>query len=461
MKTRALLLSLCLSLTPAFAKQAPVVSKTLSNGLEIRIQTNHRAPVVLTQVWYRVGSAQEHLGITGISHLLEHMMFQGTKQYGPGKLTKLVAREGGQQNAATTADFTFYYQYMPKSGFDLSLKLEADRMHGLILDQKLLTKELEVVKEERRMRTEDKPGSKLYERFLAAAHIATPYHHPVVGWMSDLNQITHHDVVNWYQRWYCPGNAVLVIAGDVNPKSAIKKATAAFGKIPPCAQHPAAKHFSTLPGIGIRELDAHLPAKQAVIILGWNVPSLLTAKTTWHPYALAILADAMSRGKAGRLPKRLFLERKLSSEISTSYTMLARFGSLLQIVTTPRKNVDPDVLRDEIIDAVETFKTELVSMAELKRIQSGMLSGRVFGLDSLVEQASQIGQLETLELGWKKRDEWIKQAMKITPKQIQTVAKLYLKEGRLTVATLYPEDIPKGQTLKPTQPTTLSAGAVK
>ncbi len=224
----ALLLASC-----SLLAEGVVHESYLDNGFKIIVKEDHRAPIVATQVWYKVGSSYEPNGVTGVSHLLEHMMFKGTHAYGPGEFSRIIAANGGDDNAMTSRDFTAYVQTLASDRLEVALELEADRMRNLTLPPGEFTKELEVVKEERRLRTEDKPTALTYEQFNALAYSTLPYANPVVGWMNDLNNMEVSDLGDWYRRWYAPNNATLVVVGDVDPEQVNQLAERYFGVLKP------------------------------------------------------------------------------------------------------------------------------------------------------------------------------------------------------------------------------------
>ncbi|MCP4041438.1 MAG: insulinase family protein, partial [Gammaproteobacteria bacterium] len=277
---------------------------TLDNGLKVIIKEDHRAPVVVSQIWYKVGSSYEHSGITGISHMLEHMMFKGTGKYEPGEFSRIVAAEGGSENAFTSRDYTAYYQQLAKDRLEVSFRLEADRMTGLILEQEEMLKERDVVAEERRLRTEDKPRSRAYEQFISTAYQTSPYHHPVIGWMADINGYTLEDLQSWYSRWYQPNNAVLVVAGDVEPVAVLKLANRYFGALPSNPiQQP--KPRPEVEQLGQRRITVKVPAKLPYLVMGYKTPNLSTAAEAWEPYALAVLAAVLDGDDSARLSRHL------------------------------------------------------------------------------------------------------------------------------------------------------------
>src|SRR5581483_8732182 len=242
---------------------------TLPNGLRVIVKEDHRSSVVASMVWYKVGSVDEPEGLTGISHVLEHMMFQGTQRLQPNEFSRIIAENGGRENAFTTNDYTAYFQQLEKSRLPIAFELEADRMQNLTLDESEFKKEIEVVKEERRLRTEDQPEALLYERMLSEAYRVHPYHHPVIGWMEDLRRLTIDDLRAWYRRWYCPNNAVLVVVGDVKAADVVALAQKYFGPIParPLTRTPIPDEP---PQKAERQLTVKIPAQVPSLLLGYH-----------------------------------------------------------------------------------------------------------------------------------------------------------------------------------------------
>ncbi|HHJ34149.1 MAG TPA: insulinase family protein, partial [Gammaproteobacteria bacterium] len=250
-----------------------VQSYQLHNGMKILVVENHRAPVVVSQVWYKVGASYEHDGITGLSHVLEHMMFKGTKAHPAGEFSEIIAANGGRENAFTGQDYTAYFQRIANDRLELCFELEADRMQNLLLDEDEFMKEIEVIKEERRLRTEDKPTALTYERFNAAAFINNPYRRPVIGWMEDLDTLNIQDVRRWYKHWYAPNNATLVVAGDVDAGEVFKLAKEYFGSIP-TSKIPQLKPRREAKQYGTQRITVELPAKIPYLVMGYKVPVL-------------------------------------------------------------------------------------------------------------------------------------------------------------------------------------------
>lgn len=421
----------------AFADNGKTHEYPLNNGLKLIVKEDHRAPVVVSQVWYKVGGSYEYGGITGISHMLEHMMFKGTKQHPPGEFSRIIANNGGQQNAMTGMDFTVYFQELAADKLALSFELESDRMQNLQFSEKEFKPEHQVVISERRLRIDDVPSETAYERFTAAANIATAYHHPLIGWLTDMEHYTLQDVQQWYQKWYAPNNALLVVVGDVQPEQVLALAKKYFGPIPN-KPLPSIKPQSEVPPLGERRVTVKIPAQLPVLFMGYNVPNLVTATEKQDAYALEVIAGILAGGDSARLAKEIIRQQQKASTATVDYDLYARLDSLftLQGIPTPRHNVTE--LESAFRDQIKRLQTSLVSPDELSRIKSQVVANKIYRQDSIDGQAFEIGQLEALGLSWKIADEYVKNIQAITPEQIQQTAKRYLIPARLTVAILEP-----------------------
>lgn len=432
---------LILGSTSVLALDQPIVHEyQLKNGLKLFVKEDHRAPVVVSQVWYRVGSAYETRGVTGISHVVEHMMFKGTKKYGKGEFSKLVSANGGHHNAFTSDDFTAYYQVFEASKLPLSFKLESDRMQNLILDKGEFEKEIQVVMEERRMRTDDNPQAKTYERFAGAAFVSSPYHHPVVGWMDDLENLTIQDVRNWYNTWYGPNNAEVVVVGDVDPNQVYTLAKKYFGPVKP-KKLPTLKAFRNVEPIGQRSLTVKAPAKLPWLIMGYNVPTAVSMKNSWEPYALQVLAAVLDQGNSARFARELVRGKQIATGASAGYSLFDMFDSLLTLSGTPATGHTVDELQKAFLSQVQRLQTSLVNPDELARVKAQVIANNIFKKDSMESQALEIGTLQSVGLSWKAADEYVQNIESISAEQIQNVAKKYLVTDRLTLATLDPQPI--------------------
>ncbi len=424
----------------AFAEQPTLVHEyDLKNGLKLIVKEDHRAPVAFFSIWYKVGGSYEPKGITGISHALEHMMFRGASKYGPGKLVELINQNGGDQNAMTSDDFTVYFQTLPVDKLALSFDLESDRMQHLLLDPAAFAKEIQVVMEERRMRTEDDPQSLANERINAIAYINNPYTHPVVGWMSDLQQMKVEDLRNWYRQWYAPNNAVIVVVGDVVPEAVYALANQYFGNIFPVTL-PVFKMTQTVSALGPRRLSVSIPAKLPWVSFNFNTPSLstVTAENSNDPYALAVLANILGGGASSRLAHDLVRGKQILANASADYDPYNLYENLLTISATPNQKIAISTVEKALNDEVAALQNQLVSSDELQRAKALLIANHEFEQDSLMNQASNLGLPEVTHLSWKVEDNFVPQIKAVTAEQIQAVAKRYLLPEKLTVGILNP-----------------------
>jgi zinc protease len=412
----------------------------LDNGMKVLVKQDHRAPVVVSQIWYKVGSSYEYGGVTGVSHVLEHMMFKGTKRHGPGEFSRLIAEQGGRENAFTGRDYTAYFQQLEKSRLAVSLELEADRMRNLLLPAEEFDKEREVVIEERRLRTEDKPRALTYEQFNAAAFVNSPYSQPIIGWMDDLRNLTVADLKSWYRRWYAPSNATLVVVGDVDPDEVFSLARKYFGSIR-ADEVEAPKPRRESKQLGERRVVVNAPAKLPYLLMGYKTPVLATAEQDWEPYALEVLAGILSGGDSARFPKELVRRQQIAAAADVGYSLYSRQDEVFLIDATPAPGQDVQAVEQAIHEQIERLRTELVTKQELDRIKAQVVANAVYELDSVFYQAMQIGQLETVGLGWQRADEYVERVRQITAEQVREVARKYFVDNGLTVAVLEPQSL--------------------
>lgn len=440
MKFKFLLLVLsCLPLI-ANSSESQVHEKVLDNGLKILLKEDHRSPVVVSQIWYKVGSSYEPNGITGISHMLEHMMFKGTDKYPAGEFSKIIAENGGNENAFTGQDYTAYFQTLEKSRLEVSFKLEADRMRNLHLLEEELVKELEVVTEERRMRTDDQPRSKTQEHFMAMAFANSPYKNPVIGWPGDIADYKVTDLKAWYQRWYAPNNATLVVVGDIEPQATFELAEKYFADLKPSDIKPL-KPQVEVKQYGVRKMTMKLPAKLPYLLMGYKVPSLNTLEDKSEAYALEVLAGILDGGSSARLSSRLVRGQQIASFTGAGYSLAARLTDLFTFSATPVAGKTVEDVEKALKAEIKDLQTELVSEEELQRVKAQVLASAVYERDSNFYQAMLLGMLETVGIGWQEVDHYVDNVNKVTAEQIRDVAKKYLIEDRLNIAYLDPQPI--------------------
>jgi len=430
---------LCL---PVFSTSAEtkVFERTLSNGLKVLVKEDHRSPIAVSQVWYKVGSSYEPGGITGISHMLEHMMFKGTDKHPAGEFSRIVAENGGEENAFTGQDYTAYFQTMEASRLAVSFELEADRMRNLHLLPEELKKELQVVTEERRMRTDDNPQAKMQEQFMSVAYSNSPYKHPVIGWPSDIANYTVEDLQAWYQRWYAPNNATLVVVGDVQPNAVFELAEEYFGALKPSDIKPL-KPQAEIEQLGVRKMTVKVPAKLPSILMGYKVPVLKTATNESDAYALEVLAGVLDGGSSARLSSDLVRGKQIAVAASAGYGLISRMSDMFELEATPAEGKTVIELEAALKNEIKKLQQTLISKEELQRIKAQVLASDIFQKDSGFYQAMEIGTLETVGLGWQKANDYVANINKVTAEQVREVAQKYLVEDHLSIAYLEPQTI--------------------
>ncbi|MBE9561709.1 MAG: insulinase family protein, partial [Proteobacteria bacterium] len=368
---------------------------TLDNGLKLIVKEDHRAPVAVSQVWYKVGNSYEQEGKTGLSHMLEHMMFKGTEKYSLGEFNRIMEINGASQNAFTGIDYTAYFQTLENTRLPISFEMEADRMRGLVLVEDEFIKEREVVKEERRTRTDDRPISLLYEYFRATAYQTSPYHNPVIGWMSDIGNLQLADLQAWYQQWYAPNNAIVVVVGDVEPQAILKLVKQYFGSLQPSEIKPPNSR-PEVEQFGVKRIKVKLPAKLPNLMMGYKVPVLATQPEQWEVYALEVLAYLLDGGESTRLSKNLVRGQQVANSVGASYNLFSRLESLFTIQGIPTDNNTVEKLETAIYDQIEQLKDKLVEQQELEMVKTKLQASQVYELDSLFYQGMKIGLLETI-----------------------------------------------------------------
>lgn len=419
-----------------------------ANGLRVIVKEDHRAPTVVSMVWYKAGSMDEVNGATGVAHVLEHMMFKGTKKIPKGEFSKIIAAAGGRENAFTGRDATGYHEQLHKSQLPLAFRLEADRMANLVLSKEEFDKEIKVVMEERRLRTEDRAQSLLYEQLMATAFTAHPYRAPVVGWMNDLENMTHLDAQRWYERWYAPNNAIIVVAGDVVASEVFALADKYFGAIKPKVL-PERKPQDEPQQRGIRRVTVKAPAELPSLLMAYRAPMLRDPERDSEPYALEVLAGVLDGNEAARLNSSLVRSQKIAIAAGAGYDSTARGPGLFLVSGVPATGRTVAELEQGLRSELAKIVADGVSDEELKRVKAQVVASQVFQRDSIYFQAMQIGSLEIAGYPHQAIDLMIRKLQAVTAAQVQEVAKKYLIDDSLTIATLDPQPLDRKPAFSP------------
>ena len=439
--------------TPAAPSPAPTTASpmrrathtyTLANGLQLWVRPDRRAPTAVHMLWVRVGSIDEVDGTSGVAHVLEHMLFKGSAQLAAGEFSRRVAALGGRENAFTSKDYTGYFQQIPAERLEEVMRLEADRFASNRWPDAEFRKEIEVVKEERRLRTEDNPRALLYEQLMATALSASPYRRPIVGWMSDLEAMTPQDVRDFYRRWYTPSNAVVVVAGDVDPQQVRALAEKYYGSLPVQAlperkpQHEPAQK-------GIRRLELKAPAEQSYVALAFKVPRLESlAPSAAHDDALAltVLAAVLDGYSGARLERALTQgPQRLADSVGAGNGLMGRGPQFFTLDGVPARGVRPEALEAALRAQVQKIADEGISEAELQRVKTQWVASEVYKLDSVFNQARELGVAWSLGLPPDSGEQVMARLRQVTAAQVQSVAQRYFGEDALTVAILRPQPV--------------------
>ncbi|RMW98822.1 insulinase family protein [Allofranklinella schreckenbergeri] len=425
-------------------ESAQLAHYRLANGLEVIVKPDRRAPTAVHMLWVRVGSIDEEDGTSGIAHMLEHMMFKGSAALAPGEFSRRVAELGGQDNAFTNHDYTAYYQQVPASELEAVMALEAERFaHNQWPDEEF-THEVEVVKEERRLRIDDQPRAKLYEQLMAATYLASPERRPVIGWMGDIEQYTAEDVRAFYRQWYQPGNAAVVVVGQVQPQQVLRLAERYYGRIAPGAL-PVRKITAEPPQQGLRRIQLHERAEQPVLLMAYKAPPLknLAQPTAadWDALALMALAGVLSGYDGARLDRALTRgPRRVADQVDASAQLSGRSGNGLFLLSAiPAQGVPMSKLEEALRRSIRSVAEQGVSEAELARVVTQWAASTIYAQDSMFAQAMDLGA-DWIE-GWPlhANERLLALLRQVTSAQVQAVARRYFSDAALTVAELVPQ----------------------
>lgn len=413
-------------------KNGALYKEILPNGLKVYALKDPNAPLAVFQIWYNAGSINEQVGKTGLSHLLEHLMFKGTPKHGPKMFSKIISRAGGVDNAGTTRDYVFYYQKLAPDQLYLSIELEADRMRNLIMDPKETLAERDVVMEERRMRYEDDPQSIVYEEVISTAFKNIPYRWPVIGWMQDLQRITREDLYNYYRKYYVPNNATIIIAGNIDTDSLMKKIRNEFGSIPK-GEEIRNPDIAEPEQIGERRLYVKKEAELPYVLCAYKAPNIFNDDS----FALEVLAGVLSGGKSSRIYKSLIDEKRIALSADASYSSLGKYPSLFYLDATALPGKALDEVEKALYEEVEKIKKEPPSEREVQKAKNQIEASFLMGQDSLFFQAEIVAMFEMLG-DQKLKDRYFEGIRKVTPADVQRVARKYLIEDKRTVGILIP-----------------------
>ncbi len=437
------LLILLLLLPPAAAraeaaKEFGAESFTLANGLQVVVIENHRAPIVTQMIFYKVGSADEHRGKTGLAHFLEHLMFKGTRETPPGGFSRIVAQNGGRENAFTTADYTAFYQNVAADRLALVMKLESERMTGLVLSDEVVLPERGVILEERRSRIDNSPSALLDEQIEAALYLNSPYHNPVIGWEHEMRGLTTADALAFYRAWYAPNNAVLVIGGDVTLDQVRGLAEKYYGPIP-ARPVPERNRAEEPPKVAATRLVMKSPrAGEPSWSRSYLAPSYRAGEKQ-YAYALQVLAEVLGGGATSRLYRALVLEKKVALDAGAFYDPGVRDLASFGFSMTPRKGVAIAELEAAFEAEIKAALKDGLTQEEVDRAKRRMQQAAVYARDSLMGPARIVGAALATGRSLDEVESWPQRIGAVTLDEVDAAARLVIHDATAVTGVLLPE----------------------
>jgi zinc protease len=437
------LLAAVLAALPARAGVFDPTTFTLANGMQVVVIENHRVPIVSHMVWYKVGAADEVPGKSGLAHLLEHLMFKGTPSVPPGEFSKIVARNGGRDNAFTSSDYTGYYQNVAVDKLELVMRMEADRMRNLVLDEANFRTERDVVMEERRSRTENSPGALLSEQMEATLYLNSPYHRPVIGWPDEIAALTLDDALAFYRRWYAPNNAILVVAGDVTADTVRPLAETYYGAIaradtPPRLRTDEPPHRAER-RVTLKDGRVAQPSWSRLYL----APSL-GAGDRAMAYPLEVLADLVGGGATSRLYRSLVVEKGAAAAVSADYDSVAVGRTAFRVAASPRPGVPLDKLEGLIERELARIVKEGFTPDEVERAKTRLRASAAYGRDSLHTGAQTLGQALASGLSVEEVEAWPDRIAAVTPAQVAAAAAAVFNPKSSVTGLLLPDPAAAG-----------------
>jgi len=449
---RAAVVALMLGLAVALPREAaaqtltspPPASFTLSNGLRVVVIPDHRTPVVTQMIWYKVGSADETPGKSGLAHFLEHLMFKGTAKHPAGEFSQTVLRIGGNENAFTATDYTGYFQRVPRDKFASMMEFEADRMTGLVLKDENVLPERDVVLEEFNMRVANNPDARLTEQIMAALYLNHPYGRPVIGWRQEIEKLDRDDALAFYRRFYAPNNATLVIAGDVDAPEVRAIAERTFGPIAPQPAIPAQRIRPQEPvPAGPRTVTLADPrVEQASWRRYYLVPSAVTAAAGESP-ALDVLAQLIGSGANSYLYRALVIDRPLAVSAGASYQGTAVDDTYLMFSVTPKPGVEFTQIERAIDGVIAEIAANPVRAEDLERVKTQLIAESIYAQDSQATLARWYGAGLTVGLGIEDIRGWPDRIRAVTSDQVRAAAQKWLDKNRSVTGYLIKDNGPK------------------
>lgn len=412
------------------------IDYTLSNGLKVVLIKDTRSPVVVSSIWYKVGSSYEREGISGISHILEHLMFKGTKTMSPGEFSRKIKQIGGSENAFTGRDFTGYYQKVHKDYLEICLELESDRMNNLVFVQDEVSKEIDVVKEERRLRTDDQPISKLFEKINKQIFGMSRYGIPIVGTMDDIGSIKISDLKEWYDSYYTPSNAIVIIAGDIDFTKTKKMVEKHYGQI---EDRKVMRYIGSINHkTSYEDILTYDKVSKPIVLMSYKHEPF-SEDNKKEMYTLELLFELMDGSNSSRFAKNLVDKKMVAMNTFISFDTYSANDNLITLGGSPRSGVTLNKFRDEILNEFKEFVKNGLEEGELEQVKSRLLANNIYKFDSVFYQVMQVGMLETKGYNWKLLDAYIEDINSIGEADLKKIANKIILNKEYLYSSILPK----------------------
>jgi Predicted Zn-dependent peptidases len=431
-------LAMVFSLPVPLAAAAKLQFADYPNGVRLVVEEDHSAPVAIVQVWHRVGGRDEIPGKTGLAHVLEHMSFKGSDKFGPGEFSRRIAAMGGTDNAFTATDYTAYFEIIPAEHVDEVLAMEADRFTHLRLAEEDFAKEIRVIMEERRMRTDDDPNSRMFEELAAVALRLSPYRNPVIGWMQDLRRLSIEDVRAFYRRWYVPAGATVVIVGDVDFAHIKQMVGRTFGRLPSRSAPPRFMPTEPEP-LGPKRMVARLPAQLPMLVVAMPVPAWRPGKNDRQAAALAVATEILAGGRSALLTREIVDKGRKAFSVGAGYDPFSIGIDLWNAYGMLGPKQTPRAFERSLWASIDHLREKGPTKEQLAAAKRGMIADEIYAQDSLYLRAKEIGELESIGIGADKREDWLKAVRGVTAVDVQRVLGRWIRPERATTGLLQPK----------------------
>ena len=450
MQLKKILIFMGLFLLIATSAHAELQQTSFKNGVSLIVEEDHSAPVAMVQIWLKVGGRDELPGKTGLAHVFEHMMFKGSAKLQPGEYSKIISAMGGNDNAFTSTDYTAYFETVPAKEVQNVLAMEAERFAHLKLEAEDFASEIKVIMEERRMRTEDDPNSRMFEELSAASLRLHPYRNPVIGWMQDLEALTIEDVKAFYNKHYVPANVTVVVVGDIKFSDMKKTVQSTFAKLKARPVEPRFNPTEPEP-LGSKRVEVQIPAQLPMVAFTMPVPSWKPHVNDQEVAALAVATEILAGGNAAVLNQVLVNEKRVAVSAGAGYDPFTMGLDLWYAYGNTGIGQSVDQFEHEFWGLIGSMGKALPDERKFKAAKRRVIADTVFAQDSLYLRAKHIGILETVGIGAAEKDRWLTLIRAVKPEQVRDAIARWLQPNRATTGVLLPAQLEQAKQAGVTQ----------